>query len=492
MPEASIPEPALVMLVGPSGAGKSTWAAAHFRPEEVVSSDRLRSLVGSGESDQDASADAFAILDMMVAARIGRRLSVVVDTLGLDAERRQRHRQLAAEAGMSAVLVRFDTPAAVCRQRNRGKAIPVPEKVLTSQLRRFAQLGDLVGEGWDLVVQAGSVELEPSHTPGVAQAARRQVEHQRAFDFYLYLSRFNWPGSPEATGERMSQIADAAEEAGFAGIAVMDHLLQIPQVGREWDDMLESYVTLGYLAAATRRLRIGALVTPVTFRAPLLLAKMVATLDVLSGGRAFCGLGAGWYEREHRLYGLDFPGAGERLDRLEEALVALRLAWGPGSPSAVYGGSDLTAIGYPRPLQARLPVIVGGGGERRTLALAAKYADACNFGSAPAKLAGRIEALRKHCAASGRDPEEVAVTVLDSTIVGSDRDRVAQLVEVHRPRRQSAASYSAAIHAGTIDQQIGRYRLLAEAGVSAAFVSMVDLAGPEQVERFRPIVEAFA
>ena len=160
----------------------------------------------------------------------------------------------------------------------------------------------------------------------------------------------------------------------------MDHFLQIPQIGREWEDMLESYTTLGYLAGVTGRVTLGTLVTGITYRNLAHLAKIVATLDVLSGGRAVCGLGAAWFEREHRLYGWDFPPRRERYALLEDALELLPLMWGPGAPR--FEGRTVTvdeAICYPRPLQERIPILVGGSGERRTLRLVARHADACNL-----------------------------------------------------------------------------------------------------------------
>ena len=165
-------------------------------------------------------------------------------------------------------------------------------------------------------------------------------------EFGLQISRFTWPGGAEEIGPRLASIAPAAEEAGFTSIWVMDHFLQIPGVGREWEEMLDSYTTLGYLAAVTSRARLGVLVTGITYRNLAHLGKIVATLDVLSGGRAMCGLGAAWFAREHKLYGWEFPPARRRYELLEDALELLPLLWGPGSP-AFHGrtidvpGSDL-------------------------------------------------------------------------------------------------------------------------------------------------------
>src|SRR5262245_13162178 len=159
----------------------------------------------------------------------------------------------------------------------------------------------------------------------------------------------------------------------------MDHLIQIPQVGRAWEPIPEPWVTLGMLAGLTSELRLGTLVTPVTFRAPGILAKTAATLDALSGGRAFCGIGAGWWDREHAAFGLPFPPAAERLDLLETAIEMLRALWRQGTKP--YLGERISlpeTTCYPRPASA-IPIIVGGSGEHRTLRIAAKLGDGCNL-----------------------------------------------------------------------------------------------------------------
>ena len=179
----------------------------------------------------------------------------------------------------------------------------------------------------------------------------------------------------------------------------MDHFRQIPQIGRAWEDFLESYTTLAYLAACTDRVRLGALVTGITYRNVAHLGKIVSTLDVLSGGRAVCGLGLAWFEAEHAAYGWEFPSVGRRYAMLEDALRLLPVLWGPGSPA--FRGRVLTvpeAMCYPRPLQERIPIIVGGGGERRTLRLAARYADAANVFGDAATVRHKAAVLTEHCA----------------------------------------------------------------------------------------------
>src|SRR5664279_2694772 len=316
-------------------------------------------------------------------------------------------------------------------------------------------------------------------------AAAAQRDRPAGLRFALQISAFPWGTDPSRPRQWLADVATTAEQAGFAGIAVMDHLLQIPQVGRVWDPIPEAYVTLGYLAGVTECLELGALVTPVTFRSAPLLAKIVASLDAVSGGRAFCGLGAGWHEREHAAYELPFPDPRTRLDVLEATIGTLRAFWGPGTKP--HGRSPETTC-YPRP--GRVPIIVGGGGERRTLRIAAELADGCNLSSSLPVLDHKLEVLRGHLQRAGRTIDDLQVTVLDLPIVGDDPDQVGRLVEAHRGRT-SAKSYAAAHHAGTVEQQVGRYRLLADRGVQTVFVSLPDLAGPAEVERFAPIVRAF-
>ena len=488
MPVVTVPDPALVVLVGPSGSGKSTWAAARYRQSEIVCSDRLRGVVGSGEQDLDASADAFALLDQIVAARVRRGLNTVVDTLGLDPERRRAHRELARLAGLPAVAVLLRTDPAECRRRNRSRDRPVPAAALDRQLRRMADAASQVeAEGWLVVEHADEAAVEPSHTAGSQAAAARQRSRPARMSFVLQISRFAWGEDPAAW---LTAIAAAAAEAGLDGIALMDHLIQIPQVGRAWEPIPEPWVTLGLLAGLAPGLRLGTLVTPVTFRAPGILAKTVATLDVLTGGRAFCGIGAGWWDREHAAFGLPFPPAAARLDQLETAIETLRALWQPGTKA--YRGTRVSlpeTTCYPRPV-SHVPVIVGGGGERRTLRIAARLGDGCNLPSGLDVLDRKVAVLREHCRAAGRDPAEVAVTVLDIPVIGEDRAHSAALVERLRGRTP-AATFAKRHHAGTAADHIGRYRLLAERGVATVFVSLPDLDGPLDVLRLAPVTAAF-
>jgi alkanesulfonate monooxygenase SsuD/methylene tetrahydromethanopterin reductase-like flavin-dependent oxidoreductase (luciferase family)/predicted kinase len=281
-----------------------TWCPG---PDQVISSDRLRPVVGAGERDQRASADAFELLELIVEKRCRRRLTTVVDTTGLEPRRRARWRALAEGRGVPVHAVVVDPGAKVMRERNRARGMTVPSKVISGQLR--------------------------------------------------------------AVEEVLEQLA----------------------VGREWEDMLESYTTL----------------------------------DVLSGGRAICGLGAAWFEREHELYGWGFPSRAERYARLEDALELLPLMWGPGAPR--FEGRTITvaeAACYPRPLQERIPILVGGSGDRKALRLVARHADACNVFGDPDTVRHKVAVLHEHCAAEGRDPAAVRVTQLAAArVIGADEER---------------------------------------------------------------------
>ncbi|WP_375426671.1 LLM class flavin-dependent oxidoreductase [uncultured Friedmanniella sp.] len=477
--------PALVVLAGAAGSGKSTWAAARFRAVEVVSADALRAVVGSGPADLEASAEAFVLLDQIVTARLGRGLTAVIDTLGLDPVRRQRYLSAARAAGMPAALVVLDTPAALCRSRNRARDRPVPASALTEQLRRVRTLlAGVEDEGWD-VVQVERQTESPVDAPSPA-AAPVEGRRREGPQVMLQLSRFPWGADPTAW---LREMALAAESLGFAGLALMDHLIQIPQVDRAWEPIPEPWVSLGWLAALDTRLQLGTLVSPVTFRAPGVLAKAVATLDVLSGGRAFCGLGAGWWRQEHQAYGLDFPPAGQRLDELQTCIETMRALWAPGTKahSGPYATLPETTC-YPRPVHP-VPILVGGSGERRTLRIVAEQADGCNLPSAEPELARLIGVLHAHCDAVGRDPATVRITVLDVAVLGRDRDDVAARVERGRGRTPAPA-YAERHHAGLAQDHAERYRRLAGLGVDTVFLALPDLRDADDLARCAPLLDA--
>ncbi|GAB3263025.1 LLM class flavin-dependent oxidoreductase [Nocardioides dilutus] len=472
-----LPDPALVVLVGPSGSGKSTWAAGRYRPAEIVSSDALRGVVGSGPHDLDASDEAFALLETIVAARLGRGLSTVVDTLGTDTGRRLGWLARARAAGLPAVAVVLDVPEATCRARNAGRTVPVPAAVLAAQLKRHREhVARLRDEGWDVVHTVTGDEPPVDITRVPEPHTSGDLRTSQGLKVVLQLSRFPWGEDPFAW---VREMATEADRAGFAGLAFMDHLIQIPQVDRAWSPIPEPWVTLGAVAGLGTDLELGTLVTPISFRAPGITAKAAATLDALTGGRAFVGVGAGWWEREHAAFGLPFPPAKDRLDALERGIETMRALWAPGTKA--YDGERVSlpeTTAYPRPT-GRIPVIVGGAGAR-TLRVAATLGDAANVPSAQPALDGHIATLRRHS-------ETVLVTVLDLPTVGRDREDTWSRVERLRGRTPAAA-YAARTHAGTGAQQRDRYGALAEAGVDTVFVALADLESPEDLARLAPVL----
>lgn len=487
MTEPRLPDPALVVLVGPSGSGKSHWAAQRYRSAEIVSSDELRGIAGSGPHDLDASVDAFALLHQIIGMRLSRRLTTVVDTLGLDAAQRTGWLRLARAAGLPAVAVVLRSPDDLARRRNATRDVPVPARALAGQLKRARTVTDeLAAEGWDVVVEVPGESASDSPAPVAAPAAAATAARRTSagVEVVLQVSRFPWGEDP---ARWLADLAVEADRTGFAGIALMDHLIQIPQVGRAWEPIPEPYVALGLLAGLDTRLRLGTLVTPVSLRPAGLVAKAVATLDALSGGRAFLGLGAGWWEREHAAFGLPFPPAPERLDLLEDAIETVRALWAKGTkPHAGARASLPETTCYPRPA-GHVPVIVGGAGEQRTLRIAARLADACNLPSDPDVLARKVGVLHEHCAAVGRDPAEVAITVLDLPVIGADRDDAWRRVERLRGRT-AAATYAARHHAGTASAQRERYAALAAQGVTTVFLGLPDLAGAADLGRVAPLL----
>jgi alkanesulfonate monooxygenase SsuD/methylene tetrahydromethanopterin reductase-like flavin-dependent oxidoreductase (luciferase family)/predicted kinase len=475
----SLPDPALVVLIGAAGSGKSMWALDRYRRAEVVSSDDLRGVVGSGPADLDASTDAFDLLERIVAARLSRGLTTVVDTLGLDADRRIAWRDAARAAGLPAVAVLLDTPGDECRRRNAQRDRPLPASVLVEQVRRSAAVREaLAAEGWDrveVVTFEGRSGAEPVPATAPSTAPERTASH--GLRLVLQISRFPWGDEP---GAWMKEMALAADEAGFTGVALMDHLIQIPQVDTAWQPIPEPWVTLGLAAGLDTRLELGTLCTPVTFRPAGITAKAAATLDVLSGGRAFLGIGAGWWDREHAAYDVPFPPGRERLDQLERAIETCRALWAPGTKA--YAGDRVVlpeTTAYPRPAHD-IPVIVGGNGERRTLDIAARVGDACNLPSREDVLVAKLAVLDRHLAAAGRTREHVAVTVFDLPIVGADRDDAWSKVERLRGRT-AAAAFAERTHAGPVDLHRQRYARLRELGVSTAFVGVRGLDGPDDV-----------
>jgi F420-dependent oxidoreductase-like protein len=270
----------------------------------------------------------------------------------------------------------------------------------------------------------------------------------------LQLPSFSYPGGTPELRSRLTEIAQAAEAAGLESLWVMDHLFQLPEDtgwGGPEEPMLEAYATLGFLAGVTSRLRLGALVGCAQFRSPGLLVKTATTVDVLSGGRLTFGIGAGWYQREALGLGIPFPDRRERFARLEETVRVARQLWADDR-SPIDGRFAILAepIIRPQPLsRPHPPIMIGGNGERRTLRLVARYADACNFlVLEPDEVRAKLAVLRAHCEEIGRDAGEIEITALDEVDL--------------RPGRMTAADV------------VARARAQADAGVQHLIVNMPD------------------
>lgn len=251
----------------------------------------------------------------------------------------------------------------------------------------------------------------------------------------VHVSQFTFPGGPTHLADDLTKIATEADTLGFTKLSVMDHVFQIGHLGPPEAEMLEAYTTLGYLAAKTSRIKLLAWVTAVVYRSPGLLAKAVTTLDVLSGGRAYLGIGAAWNDEESRGLGLFFPPMAERFERLDEALQICLQMWSDND--GPYDGKHYQlertlnspqAISKPHP-----PILIGGGGEKKTLRLVAQYADACNlFAYDPSEVAHKLDVLRQHCDEVGRDYNTIEITVMGAMDPGANGENVDAMLETMR------------------------------------------------------------
>src|SRR5438876_2846938 len=297
--------------------------------------------------------------------------------------------------------------------------------------------------------------------------------------FGYHMPTYTFPGvPPERLFDRAAELAKAAEDSGFGLITVMDHFYQIQGVGPETDEMLEAYSTLAALSQRTSKAMLGALVTGVTYRNPAVLAKAVTTLDVISGGRAVLGLGAAWNEDEHRGYGIEFPPVGQRMDRLDEALAIARAMFTEEQPTfeGRYYRVD-RALNIPRPIQPGGPkIIIGGGGEQRTLKIAAKHADMTHwFPLGLEVLKHKTKVLERHCEAVGRDPTTIKRTVASPVLLASDERHKAEVLERVMPERRPY------IKIGTPEEAAEALRPYLEAGFSGFTFNDNILRTPEDI-----------
>lgn len=245
----------------------------------------------------------------------------------------------------------------------------------------------------------------------------------------LQVPDFSWPGGPATLGPDLAAVARTADDAGFEFLAVMDHFFQIGGIGPPEDPMLEAYTTLGYLAAHTSRVKLLTLVTGAVYRHPGILAKQVTTVDVLSGGRAWLGIGAAWNQEESVGLGIPFPPVAERFERLEETLQIVSRMFAGDTGSFTGKHYQLARpLNSPAPLaRPRPPIMVGGGGEKKTLRLVARYADACNLFVSP-DLPRKLDVLREHCAREGRDYDSIYRTAHLPLKIGADGRGVDELL----------------------------------------------------------------
>ncbi len=485
-----LPDPALVVLVGASGSGKSAWAAARYRAAEVVSSDQLRAVVGSGEHDLDASADAFALLDQIVAARLKRGLTTVVDTLGLDPARRRAQLDLARQAGLPAVAVLFDTDPAVLPPPQRGAG---PRRARRRTRRPAAAdaraAGEVAAEGWDLVLRPAGAAIEPAHSPGSRRAAAEQDLRParlelRPADLQVRRGKTTrpagWPASPPRRPTRglRRHRADGPPDpdpAGGPGLGADPRALgDARPAGRpahracawaRWSPRSRFARPESWRRPSPR-----STCSPAAGRSAASARAGGIASTRRSGCRSRRGRGAAGPARDHHR-----DAAGTVAAR-HQALRGTRVTL-----------PETTC--YPRPV-SHVPVIVGGGGERRTLRIAARLGDGCNLPAGPGRPRPQARGAPRALPRGGPGPGRGAGDRAGHPGHRRRPGHAAAIVEKLRGRTP-AATFARRHHSGTAADHIGRYRLLAERGVSTVFVSLPDLAGPDDVLRLAPVTAAF-
>ena len=299
----------------------------------------------------------------------------------------------------------------------------------------------------------------------------------------LHVPNFNFANTPpDALFDRIVEIAQTIERSGFSSISVMDHLHQIGPVGPPQNYMLEGSTTLAAIAARTQTLTLGLLVGSVTYRNPALAAKITSTVDIISGGRAWHGIGAGWFEEEHVAYGFDFPPLKERFERLEEALRIARSMF-TGEEAAFAGTHFRIEHPYnnPLPLRGDIPILVGGSGERKTLRLVARYADGCNLFGDAERVTHLLGVLRAHCDDVGRDYDEITKTGMASIIIAPTHEAAEQKVRDALAAGTPQARVDTSI-VGDPDTVGERIALLAGAGLEGLTVTTPDNSDLEALE----------
>jgi len=299
----------------------------------------------------------------------------------------------------------------------------------------------------------------------------------------LHLPNFNYPDvGPDELFDKLVEIAATAEASGFSSVSVMDHLHQITGVGPPENFMLEGSTILGGIAARTEKLTLGLLVGSVTYRNPVLAAKTTTTVDIISGGRAWHGLGAGWFEAEHVAYGFEFPPLKERFELLDEALQISRSMF--TSERTTFAGKHFRADGAynnPRPIRGDIPILIGGSGERKTLRLVAQYGDGCNlFAADPERAEHLLGVLERHCDDVGRDPSEITKTAMAQIVIGATDEqahaKVRRAIELGAPAHRFETAF-----VGDRDTVGERVQALADCGIEGVTISSLDPYDLEQL-----------
>ena len=314
--------------------------------------------------------------------------------------------------------------------------------------------------------------------------------------FGLQLPSFTFPDvSDDKLFDRITEIAQAAEGSGFDSFWVMDHYHQIGTQGPPSDPMLEAYTVLGAVAARTSRVKLGAMVTGVTYRNPAFLAKVVTTLDIVSDGRAILGIGAGWNDEESLAYGYDWPSATERFERLEDALQICRAMF--TQPRSTFDGRVHhvdDAYNIPQPVQPGGPkILIGGAGEKKTLRLVAKYADMWNGFGDPDTIRHKLQVLSDHCANVGRDPVEILTTRLGTLFVAESADQADAQREAFKQRRGvDDSTLPSLFTCGSADEVGDAVQRFLDAGLGGMIFNMPPGSTPDDVERAgRALTERF-
>ncbi|MEA2332884.1 MAG: hypothetical protein QOH58_3022 [Thermoleophilaceae bacterium] len=299
----------------------------------------------------------------------------------------------------------------------------------------------------------------------------------------LHLPNFNYPGvGPDAVFDKLVDIATTAERAGFSAVTLMDHYHQIPPVGPPQNWMFDGNTMLAGIAARTQTIAVGLLVGGVTYRNPAQHAKITTTLDIISGGRAFHGIGAGWFEAEHVAYGYPFPPLKERFERLEDHLRIARAMFTEEQATVAGDHHSVTgAYNNPKPLRGDIPILVGGSGERKTLRMVAQYADGCNLFGDPERAQHLLGVLEGHCERVGRDPAEITKTSMMSIAIAETEGEVQAKLEAMRaagvPEKRIAGAT-----AGTPEQILERVHAFREVGIEGLTLSMPDVQDLEALE----------